>query len=505
MSIYHCSIKIISRAGGRSAVASAAYRSGEKLTNHETGIVHDFTAKGGVIMSEILLPENAPEKYLDREKLWNDVQKVEARSDARFAREIEVALPVEMDRIQQVDCVRGYIKKNFTSKGMIADWALHDKGDGNPHAHIMLTCRGINENHEWDKKTRTVFANAKDDRGRPVYDPDKPTYDPKDKENTAQYRIPVLDENGQQKFRERKGKGREMLWERINIPANDWNDKANAELWRQSWAECCNIYLPVKDHIDHRSYERQGVDREPTIHEGVTARKIEQEGKISDRAQINREIRERNSIRDQMKQTALEITKAIADIARRIYERFERFGRGNGDTGEAGRDDGHSGKTADGIGAEGCSDPESERRAGRISELKRDIEQRKQETEGADTVIAKQECIVNHRKEETNERIRKLMERRKAFGRNGGDAGSDRTAGGQEYRTGSGSFYQGELDTEVVLREVRSAIGSAGAKEKAARADRLHREAERRAEQPAGKMRQPEQRSVRCRKRGMER
>jgi hypothetical protein len=127
MSIYHCSIKIISRAGGRSAVASAAYRSGERLYNDEIGIIHDFTNKGGVIMNEIILPVNAPERYQDREILWNEVQKIEKRSDAQFAREIEVALPVEMNRVEQIECVRAFVNENFVSQGMIVDWALHDK------------------------------------------------------------------------------------------------------------------------------------------------------------------------------------------------------------------------------------------------------------------------------------------------------------------------------------------------------------------------------------------
>ena len=220
MSIYHCSIKIISRASGRSAVASAAYRSGEKLLNDETGIVHDFTAKGGVVMSEILLPEHAPLKYQDRQTLWNEVQKTEKRSDAQLAREVEVAFPTEMSRDQQIECVRAYIQENFVSNGMIADWSLHDKGDGNPHAHIMLTVRGFDEQERWQQKTKSVFANARDENGKAIYDPKLPSYDPKDREKTSQYRIPVLDENGIQKTRIRKGKGTEYLWEKINIPAN---------------------------------------------------------------------------------------------------------------------------------------------------------------------------------------------------------------------------------------------------------------------------------------------
>ena len=113
MSIYHCSIKIISRSGGRSAVASVAYRSGERLYNDETGITHDFTKKGGVVMNEILLPENAPERFLNREILWNEVQKIEKRSDAQFAREIEVALPTEMTRDEQIACVKAYVQGNL--------------------------------------------------------------------------------------------------------------------------------------------------------------------------------------------------------------------------------------------------------------------------------------------------------------------------------------------------------------------------------------------------------
>ncbi len=275
MSIYHCSIKIISRSSGRSAVASAAYRSGEKLLNDETGIVHDFTAKNGIVMNEILLPEHAPSAYQDRQVLWNEVQKTEKRSDAQLAREVEVAFPAEMKREQQIECVRSFIQENFVSKGMIADWALHDKGDGNPHAHIMLTVRGFNEQKQWEQKTRSVFANARDAEGRAVYDPSLPSYDPKDREHTSQYRIPVLDENGMQKTRIRKGKGTEYVWEKVNIPANDWNDRENAERWRASWARHCNRYLGQEKQIDHRSYARQGLDREPTIHEGITARKME--------------------------------------------------------------------------------------------------------------------------------------------------------------------------------------------------------------------------------------
>lgn len=426
MAIYHCSIKIISRAGGRSAVASAAYRSGEKLYNEETGLTHDFTNKGGVIMSEIILPENAPSDYQNRELLWNEVQKVESRSDARFAREVEVALPVEMNREQQIECVRNYIQENFTSKGMIADWALHDKEDGNPHAHIMLTTRALNENHEWDTKTRSVFANARDEEGRAIYNPELPSYDPKDRENTSHYRIPQLDENGEQKFRERAGKGKEMLWERVNIPSNDWNDRANAEKWRESWAEHCNRYLDPEHQIDHRSYERQGIDKEPTIHEGFTARKIEADGNISERVQINREIKDRNSFREEMKQLARELTQAITEKARAIYERFAEFIRHSGHSEQARGDADHSGGSAGGYRKPDEREGELERTDRRIDELKRDageaerelqrslseIQQTDRDIEATNQRIIELQQLTLRKERERDERLKKLRERR---------------------------------------------------------------------------------------------
>ena len=406
MAIYHCSIKIISRASGRSAVASAAYRSGEKLYNEETGLTHDFTHKEGVVLNEVILPENAPPEYHDREILWNAVQKVESRNDARFAREIEVALPVEMSREEQIECVRNYIQENFTSRGMIADWALHDKGDGNPHAHIMLTCRALTEEHEWDSKTRSVFANDRDEEGRAIYNPDLPSYDPKDKENTSQYRIPQLDGNGEQKYRERAGKGKEMLWERVNIPSNDWNDKANAEIWRESWARHCNEYLNLEHRIDHRSYERQGIDREPTIHEGVTARKIEADGNISERSQINREIRQRNTLREQIKQLARDLTEAITEKARVIYERFAEFIRHRGHFDETRGDVGHPGGST--IGDRGSDERENELEGTdrRIDELKRSVSESDQNLQSSIEEIQQTDRVI----EAADKRIRELQE-----------------------------------------------------------------------------------------------
>ena len=145
MAIYHCSIKIIKRSQGRSAVAAAAYRSGENLINEWDGMTHDYTRKGGVVHTEILLPMYAPLAFQDRSALWNSVEKIEKSRNAQLAREIEIALPVELNRKEQIGLIRDYAQNTFVSMGMCADVAIHDKGDGNPHAHILLTMRPIKE------------------------------------------------------------------------------------------------------------------------------------------------------------------------------------------------------------------------------------------------------------------------------------------------------------------------------------------------------------------------
>ena len=171
IAIYHCSIKIISRGKGKSAVAAAAYRSGEKLTNEYDGITHDYTRKGGIVHTEILLPDNAPPSFSDRSVLWNAVERIEKAKNAQLAREIEIALPHELTREQGISLVREYVKDNFVTVGMCADVCLHDKNDGNPHAHILLTMRPIEQDGAWGVKQKKEYILDKD--GNKIYDPKK--------------------------------------------------------------------------------------------------------------------------------------------------------------------------------------------------------------------------------------------------------------------------------------------------------------------------------------------
>lgn len=284
MAIYHCSMKIIGRSSGKSAVASSAYRSGTKLFDEETGQVHDYTRKSGVIHHEISLCKNAPKKYENREILWNAVHQAEKASNAQLAREIEVALPIEFDDTLQKEAIREYVQI-FVEEGMCADWAIHNKGDGNPHAHILLTTRPIKENGEWGVKEKKGYA--LDEKGE---------------------RIPLMDENtGKQKVDSRNRK----QWKREIIQVNGWNDQGKAEQWREAWANICNQHLSQEQRIDHRSYVRQGVDREPTIHEGYTARKMEKAGRVSERCQENREIQVSNLLLNPIQQELDKISHSL--------------------------------------------------------------------------------------------------------------------------------------------------------------------------------------------------
>ena len=293
LAIFHCQIKIISRGKGKTATAAAAYRSGTKIVDDEFGETHDYTRKGGVVFSEILLCVNAPSKYSDRQTLWNEVQKIEKQKNAQLCREVEVALPIEFPRDEQIEVVREYIKKNFTDKGMIADWSLHDKSDGNPHAHILLTMRPLKQNGEWGAKRKDSYA--LDDNGN---------------------RIPVIDpKTGKQKIGAR---GRKM-WERISIQSTDWNDQTKAEEWRKSWADICNEHLKGQAHIDHRSYARQGKEQLPMLHESYAARKIVKRGGYSYIIEYNDQIRVLNRERELIER---EFSEVQADINRLEQEKY---------------------------------------------------------------------------------------------------------------------------------------------------------------------------------------
>ncbi|MDE5885496.1 MAG: MobA/MobL family protein [Oscillospiraceae bacterium] len=283
MSIYHLSVKIGGRAKGQSAIAASAYRSGEKLKNDETGITSNYNRKQRIVCCGVALCENAPREYGNREILWNAVHKIEKSKNARLWREIEVALPRELTQDEQIATVREFVNY-LTKKGMCADWAVHDSGDGNPHAHIMLTTRSIMSDGKWAGKSRKVYD---------------------------------LDENGNKIFQKIDKTGRKQ-YKCHTESYNDWNAKERVEEWRAVWAECCNVRLSEQDRIDHRSYERQGKEQIPTIHEGYFARKIASQGRHSELVSRNDAIRQQNNllkkIENQVNAIELEIQQLTTEL-----------------------------------------------------------------------------------------------------------------------------------------------------------------------------------------------
>ena len=260
IAIYHCNISIVSRGKGKSAVAAAAYRSGEKLTNEWDGMTHDYTRKGGVVHTEILLPPHAPPSFSDRSTLWNSVELYEKAGNAQLAREIDAALPIELSREEQIRLVREYCSSQFVSRGMCVDFAIHDTNSGNPHCHIMLTMRPLDERGAWAAKS-------------------KKEYD--------------LDENGE---RIRLPSGR---YKTHKVDLTGWNDKDNTLLWRKAWADFTNDFLERNgspERIDHRSNAERGIDEIPTVHMGVAACQMEKKGIATEKGELNRNIQKANRL-----------------------------------------------------------------------------------------------------------------------------------------------------------------------------------------------------------------
>ena len=278
IAIYHWNIGIVSRGKGKSAVAAAAYRSGEKLTNEWDGMTHDYTRKGGVVHTEIMLPPHAPPSFSDRSTLWNSVELYEKAGNAQLAREIDAALPIELSREEQIRLVREYCSSQFVSRGMCVDFAIHDTNSGNPHCHIMLTMRPLDGRGAWAAKS-------------------KKEYD--------------LDENGE---RIRLPSGR---YKTHKIDLTGWNDKDNTLLWRKAWADYTNDFLERNgspERIDHRSNAERGIDEIPTVHMGVAACQMEKKGVATEKGELNRNIQKANRLIREIRVQIGKLKEWIADL-----------------------------------------------------------------------------------------------------------------------------------------------------------------------------------------------
>ncbi len=287
MALYHFHVGQIKRSAGQSTIACAAYRAGEKLYSEYYGEYSDYTHKHGILHQEIMLPENAPPAYQDRQTLWNAVEKVEKNKKAQLAYSFDIALQNELPMEKNIALARQFVQEQLVSKGMIADLAVHapdeqNSGISNPHFHVMTTMRPLNPDGSWGNKQKREY---------------------------------VLDENGE---RQKDEQGNYIF---NAVHTTDWNEPETLDHWREAWCGIVNEAFErngIEARIDHRSYETQGVDQLPTVHEGPHIQEMESRGIKTNKADKNRWIRNINRLIARLKEDIAIIKKWLAE--RRAYK-----------------------------------------------------------------------------------------------------------------------------------------------------------------------------------------
>ena len=334
MAIYHLEAKVVSRGAGRSAVAASAYLSCSRLYNDYDGIQHDYTKKQGLVWQQVFLPEYAPQEWKDREQLWNAVEEVETAKDSRLAREFVVALPIELSREQQIELLQEFIRGQFVSDGMCADAAIHDTDGHNPHAHILLTVRPLDERGKWQYKTEKEYLCMRNGEERGFTAAEFRTAQNERWEKQYPYKVGkkkvymVPSEADAQGLARADKHPKSTRYGRQNPISERWNSEEQLAAWRAVWADVSNRCLERAGHeerIDHRSNAARGLDEIPTIHEGVTAQALERKGIISDRCEINRQIRADNALLRELKAEVKKLAALVARTVPAIAEGLEKL------------------------------------------------------------------------------------------------------------------------------------------------------------------------------------
>ena len=332
MAIYHMQAKVVSRGSGRSAVAASAYMSCSRMYNDYDGIQHDYTRKQGLIYQEVMLPPMAPLEWNDREQLWNAVEETEKTKDSRLAREFVVALPIELDKDSNISLLQNFIQKNFVDMGMCADFAIHDTDGHNPHAHILLTVRPLNENGTWQYKTEKEYLCIKDGEEKgftasEFKDAQKEGWEKQYRYKAGKKKVYLTPSAAQEKGYERIDKHpKSTRYGRQNPISEQWNSEEQLCLWRANWADAVNKMLALNQinaAIDHRSFAAQGITEQPTIHEGYIAQNMEKKGMIADRCEINRRVRADNRILRELKTQIKKLVQAVEKSIPVIAETLE--------------------------------------------------------------------------------------------------------------------------------------------------------------------------------------
>ena len=336
MAIYHLEAKVVSRGTGRSAVAASAYLSCTNILNDYDGVRHDYTRKKGLIWREVFLPEYAPPEWKDRGVLWNAVEENEKTKDSRLAREFVPALPVELTPTQWQELLSDFIKESFVADGMCADVAIHDPypPGHNPHAHILLTVRPLDERGEWQYKTEKEYLCVKDgeERGFTAAEFKAAQADGWEKQypyKVGRKKVYMPPSEAEKQGLERASKHpKSTKFGRQNPISERWNSEEQLVEWRKEWADVTNRYLERagrEERIDHRSNAARGLDEIPTIHEGVAAQALERKGIISDRCEINRQIKADSALLRELKAEVKKLAALVSRTVPAIAEGLEKL------------------------------------------------------------------------------------------------------------------------------------------------------------------------------------
>ena len=334
MVIYHLEAKMVSRGAGRSAVAASAYLSCSRMLNEYDGVQHDYTRKQGLVWQAVFLPDMAPVEWQDREKLWNAVEETEKTKDSRLAREFVAALPIELSRQQQIALLQKFVREQFVAEGMCADVAVHDTDGHNPHAHILLTVRPLTETGAWQYKTEKEYLCVKGGEERGFTAAEFKSAQAEGWEKQYQYKV------DKKKVYMAPSQAEKCGYERVSkypkstkygrqIPISArWNSEEHLLVWREAWATAANRCLELAGHaerIDHRSHAARGLEERPTVHEGVAAQALERRGILSDRCELNRQIKADNALLRELKAELKKLSDLVVHTVSAVAERLEKL------------------------------------------------------------------------------------------------------------------------------------------------------------------------------------
>lgn len=325
MNYFHLEAKVVSRGAGRSVIAAAAYASCSRLYNDYDGLIHDYTRKHGCLYSEVFLPQYAPEEWKDRQLLWEAVESVEKTKDSRLARELVVALPSELSLDDWKSMLERFVREQGIDLGMCADVNIHDPypPGHNPHSHILFTMRPLDEHGKWQAKTQKEYLCKRGEEERGF------TADEIKIAKTEGWEKQYLYQFGEKKeylppSEAEKTKGcirtsktpKSTRYGRQNPVAELWNSEEQLFAWRKSWEMIVNEEQErhgITDRVDCRSHAARGLTEQPTVHEGYHARKLESMGIVSERCELNRQIRADNKLLRELKKQVQKLMKAVKE------------------------------------------------------------------------------------------------------------------------------------------------------------------------------------------------